>query len=122
MAKPKDPVAEESAEDDEEESEEEPGRIADVVKSVIGSLLDSGEVVVKDKDEDDEPKKPARPQSPREEEDRMESLVGGLVKKFLAEDETKPKTPAAKPAPVVEDMPGPAGFGQRVREKIWGTK
>jgi len=96
-------------------------QITEGIKSVLGSLLESGELIVetvtggapKTKD-------PKGPLSPREEESRMETLISTKIGEFLAAEKKIAKTPPKPEPPVVELAPGPGGFGSRVRSKLWG--
>ena len=92
-------------------------KVTTAVKEVLGALLDSGELTVKDQTEEPEKKTDKKPESPREAESRMEDIVAEAVKALkLADKEAEPAKAEPKHEP--ETVPGPKGW----REKLWGDK
>lgn len=99
-------------------------KIRETVSEALGSLLDSGDAVIDDTSgQKPETKTEQKPAGPREEESRMESLVGEAVKtltekieKFGGEKPEEKKTEQRQP----EVIPGPVGFAAKVRKSLWG--
>lgn len=111
----------EKAEATEEEPEDDhlTEKVEGAVRKVIGSLFGSGELDVEAEDEpEEEPAKEedAKPASPREQESRMEALVGRAVASLLDTEKQEKKDTA--PAKVEETAPGGKGW----REKLWGSQ
>ena len=107
--------APEAGADDKAEKEGIAATVREVLAEELGKLFDGGKADIVDSAETDPGPEPTKPLSPREEESRMERVVGRAVAKLLEQDQE------AKPGPKTsEPEVEPVQAIKRATRAVWG--